>query len=413
MGFADKYFLRVRTSNKFVLAEPAKDLKISVVIPVLNEPNVAKTLKSILKNKFDGFSVEIIFVINSGENSSNNILEQNERSFVELKKEADKNKNRNIQIHIINIKNIPQRLAGAGMARKTGMDEALRRFSVLGSPKSIIVSLDADTIVETNYLQTIFDFYKNNYKICGANINFAHPIQGTEFPEDIYNAIIIYEIYLRYYVEALRFARFPYAFHTIGSAFSVRAENYAKQGGMVVNQSGEDFYFLQKIIPSCNYGEIKGTTVFPSPRTTDRVIFGTGIAVQQIIKNYHFDFPTYRFEIFRILKNFIQQIDLLFEENSFEELKIDDILRKFLLNNNIETRLDEIRANTKTIDNFKKRFFTWFNALKVLKFLNFAHSNMFSKNSVIMESQKLIKEYEGTNLPENNRDILLYFRNLQ
>ena len=61
-------------------------------------------------------------------------------------------------------------------------------------------------------------------------------------------AIMKYELYLRYYRLALEYTGHPHAYHCIGSAFAVRTLDYVAQGGMNKRQAGEDFYFLQKLI---------------------------------------------------------------------------------------------------------------------------------------------------------------------
>jgi len=373
MSFADKYFSRVKTYDSLIKQKPAENLQISVVIPVYNEPEVIKTLQSLLRNSFAGFNAEIIFVINSAINEEEKILLQNKKSKTELKAEFEKNNNSNLKMFILEFSDLPTKTAGVGLARKIGMDEALRRFNSINSPESIIVSLDADTLVAENYLQAIFNFYSENPKICGANIKFEHPTEGNVFNKDIYKAIIIYETYLHYYVQALRYANFPHSYHTIGSAFCVRANSYAKQGGMVVNKSGED-----------------------------------GVAIKQIIDN-DFVFKTYKLDAFLLLKDFFEQIDSLFNEKTIDDLEIDDLLSEFLKQNKIEKKLKEIRANTSNKENFRNRFFSWFNALKVLKFLNFAHIEKFEKSDIIDEAKKLLQKLE-VDFSSSDIELLDYFR---
>ena len=60
---------------------------------------------------------------------------------------------------------------------------------------------------------------------------------------------------------------------------AVRPEAYMKQGGMNRRKAGEDFYFLNKIMSLGGFGECAETTIYPSPRTSKRVPFGTGQAV--------------------------------------------------------------------------------------------------------------------------------------
>jgi len=45
----------------------------------------------------------------------------------------------------------------------------------------------------------------------------------------VYGAIAAYELHLRYYVQALRYAGFPHAHHTVGSCLAVRATRIANR----------------------------------------------------------------------------------------------------------------------------------------------------------------------------------------
>ncbi len=394
MSFADKYFQRVKIFKEFLLTDNQRDIDIFIVIPVYNEPDFIKILNSIYNNVFVDFKVEIIAVLNYPENSSKEIVKQTQATLNEVNTFVNNIQNNNLFLSVIEAYNLPKKYAGAGLARKIGMDSALYRFNLQQKSNGIILSLDADTLTQVNYLQSIREYFIANPKIEAANINFAHQVQGKEFSAEIYKAITIYELYLRYYVQALRYVGFSYSFHTIGSAFAVKADVYAKHGGMVLNQSGEDFYFLQKIIPNGYFGEINTTTVFPSSRITDRVIFGTGVAVNQIINKYNFDYPTYTLKSFENLGQFFSQIPHLHKHDfEIEKLDIDASLTEFLQVNKIGQVLTEIRRNTKTENSFVKRFYRWFNSFKIIKYLNFYHTKFETKNSVIIECFEMIKKY--------------------
>ena len=72
---------------------------------------------------------------------------------------------------------MPLRDGGVGMARKIGMDMALRLLKTSAADKNLIISLDADTLVQTNYLSAI----KNSFtpKIKTAIVAYEH-----QMPED-------------------------------------------------------------------------------------------------------------------------------------------------------------------------------------------------------------------------------------
>ncbi len=391
---------------------PADNLFISVVIPVFDEPDLCRSLQSLKDCIMPEKSIEVIVIINSSEDTPNDIIELNRKTYNKALQFAEKNSDEKIKFHILNFESLPKKFAGVGLARKIGMDEALHRFDKLDNPYGLIAGFDADALVEENYFIEIEKYFNQNPKVNACSIDFQHPIEGTEFSEDIYTNIIQYELHLRYFVEALRFADFPFAYHTIGSSFAVRANIYAKQGGMNRRKAGEDFYFLQKVIQLGNYGEINSTKVIPSPRISDRVPFGTGAAVKKMIENNESIYFTYSFNIFIILKKFFIEKDTFYTKYSTENLS--EILIEFLKNNKFEEDLIKIRKESPNIEIFKKKFFDWFNAFRVIKFLNFAHETNLEKQNVKGESIKLLNvKFPKIKVANYITDLLSVYREIQ
>ena len=412
MSFADTYFKRFQSGSTFISEKPNEDLFLSIVIPSFNEDYLCKSLQSIKNCKSPEKSVEVIVIINSSEDTPADILNKNKKTYKDALKFAEKNNSERLKFFIINLENLPGKFAGVGLARKTGMDEALRRFNFSNKPEGLIAGFDADALLEKNYLTEIENYFSKYPKTNAASINFEHPLAGNDFEEEIYKSIINYELHLRYFIESLRFANFPFAFHTIGSSFVVKADVYAKQGGMNRKKAGEDFYFLQKIIPLGNYGEINTTKVIPSPRISDRVPFGTGAAVSKMIETNARDFGTYNFDSFLLLKSFFSDIDKLFSDSSLNN--IPEPMQNFLNINNFENDLVKIKSNSSNINSFKKRFFDWFNAFRVIKFLNFSHEKHYQKVPVQYEAETLLKKYyPKINIPETEKELLLLYRKIQ
>lgn len=92
----------------------------------------------------------------------------------------------------------------------------------------------------------------------------------------------IYEAKLQYYVDGLRWAGSPYAFHTVGSTMVVSARAYAQARGVPKRQAGEDFYLLNKLRKLGPVRTLSGAPIGLSGRASDRVPFGTGPAVRRI-----------------------------------------------------------------------------------------------------------------------------------
>ena len=244
------------------MAVPAQ----SVVIPCFDEPTLLPCLSSLRNCIPPPHPVEVIVIVNAPAGAPQKVIDTNRRTCEQVVEWAGRNTLPWLHFDILNFPDMPLKDAGAGLARKTGMDLAIHRFEEHNQPDGIISSLDADTLVDPNYLKHIQQLFID-YPACNAcTVNFEHPIHGDAFPHEVYKAIIQYELHLRYYVQALRYAGFPYAFHTIGSCFSVRASAYIRQGGMNKRKAGEDFYFLHKLMPLGGFFELNSTCVYPSPR---------------------------------------------------------------------------------------------------------------------------------------------------
>lgn len=380
-----------------------------VVIPCFNELNLIKSLQSLLNCKATTNHVEVITVINASENEKLEVLQQNNKTLTDALNWAENNLRNNIHFSFIEATNLPIKDAGVGLARKIGMDEAYNQFLEIGNTDGIIACFDADATCSVNYLVEIESHFKKHTKTTGCSIYFEHPIEGNEYQQAIYNGIIQYELHLRYYKEALHFIGLPYAFHTVGSSMAVRASVYKKQGGMNKKKAGEDFYFLQKIIPLGNFSEINSATVFPSPRISERVPFGTGRAMQQWINNKQKELLTYNFTSFLDLKVFFDKSEQFFTKDSVE---LPESIQLFLHEINFNENLIKIRANATNKNNFKVLLFKWFNAFKALKFLHFSRDNFYENESVIIASNKLATKI-GV-VPQNEAKSMLFtYRNFQ
>jgi len=386
--FSESYFQKYKYFPIQIEEQPNSELKICVIIPCYNEPEILLTLNSLKQNLTTKFAIEIIILINSSETTPQNIIEINNNSFLEINKWIIDNSFENRKFFVKKIENLPSKFAGAGLARKIVMDEALRRFNLINNKNGFIVSLDADTICENNYLLEIEKQIIKHPKTKGFTIDFEHQKNPKLYSEENIKAIILYEKYLRYYIESLRFAKFPYAYQTIGSAFGVRADIYAMQGGMNTKQAGEDFYFLHKIIPLDDFFEINTTKVYPSSRISDRVPFGTGVVINKILNENTFVFETYNFDAFVDLKIFLEQIHLFSKFYDNKNIDIPEILNLFLIKNDFSNALISINSNCTNIENFKKRFYQWFDAFRIIKFLNFAHETYYKKSDILIEIQK-------------------------
>ena len=418
MSFADFYFKRQKSFEVKINEPVTEKLKFTIVIPCFDEDNITETLNSIWDCQRPKSAVEVIIVINDSETTDERIKRQNRKTYFEVQDWIKFHTDPALRFFVFLENDIPSKISGAGYARKLGMDQALYRFNQKSQENGVIFSLDADATVKSNYLREIEKHFDQNPKTTVATIYFEHPVNGNYYASEIYHAIAIYELYLRYYKWAFHFINFPYSYYTVGSCFVVAAKAYAKQGGMNSKQAGEDFYFLHKVFPLGYSYEINTTCVYPSPRISNRVPFGTGPMIDSIVKSGNEDLLTYNFECFKDLKAFLQIIDQLYNITSVElnelmyhlPLPVVD----FLSDNDIFAAIEEINQNCTSLKSFKKRFFNWFNAFKVLKYLNATTEKYYSKTDLLPEVEKLAKSLK-LSIPEqnNHKSWLELFRNIE
>ena len=389
--FANQY-LQKNKKEQLILDYPAKNTGMIVIIPCFREPELLKTLQSLHTCRLPRQHAEIIIIVNQASNAPEDIKKYNYKTKAETENWIAENQMEGVKFYVVGPVELQKKWAGAGLARKSGMDEAVRRFNLLGKPQGIIVSLDADTLVEPNYLTEIETHFRGHSKQVGATISVRHQIDGLS-PKHL-KGIELYEKYQYYYKEAMQFTGYPYAMFTVGSAFAVTAEAYVRRGGMNRRQAGEDFYFLQGLAQLGPIGEITTTTVHPSARLSDRVPFGTGPVLKKWMNGEEDLRKTYNFKAFEDLKIFFdrkQNFFLVSKEKYLAMIsKLPAAVKAFLLQDNFWNELEDLNINCSNEETFTSRFFQKFNAFKILKYLNFAHAKFYEKED-LAEQLKLLR----------------------
>jgi glycosyltransferase involved in cell wall biosynthesis len=394
--FADSYL--EKSGSPFLIHEnPGTDTGISVVIPCYYEPEILKTLLSLSRCTLPPVGVEVIVLINHSETASERIRTFNAGTKREIEEWIAHHNTSGIRFFAVGPVELKRKWAGAGVARKKGMDEAVRRFNVSDNPVGVIVSLDADTLVEKNYLVEIEKYFRLHPSVAGATLAFKHRLTGLKGRH--LEGIVLYEKYMAYYKHALAYTGFPHPMFTVGSAFAVTAGAYVKRGGMNRRKAGEDFYFLQHLTEVGPVGEIFSTTVYPSSRLSDRVPFGTGPILRKWMSGEEDLTKTYNFRAFADLKQFFEMTDFFFNvrESDYQELlpRLPQPVVKFLEEVNFREDICTLNANCAEPETFRNRFFQRFNAFKVLKFLNYVHGTFYEKADLDDQMARLNDSLKG------------------
>jgi hypothetical protein len=159
---------------------------------------------------------------------------------------------------------------GVGLARKLGADLALALIVAERVRHPSIAMSDADARLPKDYFARLSEC-KPGYS--GAMFPFWHEPSGEP---RIDRATALYELRLRYFERGLKWARSPYAFHTVGSTMVVDALSYALVRGVPARRAGEDFYLLNKLSKVGPLSYLAGDPIRLRSRLSERVPFGTG-----------------------------------------------------------------------------------------------------------------------------------------
>ena len=390
-----------------------KDTYVIVVIPAYCEDRLKDSINSIL-NCFDSYPYfEIIVVINHSVADLDELKFRHEIQSHDLR--CDYSNRHNSNVHIIGPVEFDHKHAGVGWARKTGMDEAVRLMYDNGRLDGIIICFDADCTCDTSLVSSVVDYFNTHRDKDALSIGFEHQLESSTDVEER-KAIILYELHLRYYIEVQKYYSYPFAFQTIGSAMAVRVDAYCRMGGMNRKKAGEDFYFLHKYSEIGKLGELKKALVFPSSRKSNRVPFGTGKAVNQIILNNQ-NFQTYSYEA---IQKFCLAVKVMHTVRNWAQFlyqlnELDTDLGFFFVERKLQEKWEESEKNTSDMYSFKQRILAKFNAFELMKWLHRANQMAYPQVEVFGQSVEFLKKCYPEIVPESNFSVeqcLQIFRDL-
>lgn len=383
---------------------PAKDLGMVVVIPCHNEPDIKSCLIALSDCEPPDCSVEVIVSINAGISTTDVVKNRNISSYHEVMALKEMCPHW-LDFHVLLHNDLPNKKAGVGLGRKIGMDEAVRRMIRTENPMGIIVCFDADSSCETNYLRAIRSHFSDG-QCESASIHYEHPIDGDEFDEETLNAIMQYELHLRYFIRCQKTLKLPYAYHTVGSSMACTVNAYCAVGGMNQRKAGEDFYFIHKLVKFGKHSELNSTKVIPSPRESDRVPFGTGRAIGVLNSSKDKRYFTCNPQSFIDLEDLVSSMLEMYESGRFSA-NLARGVSEFLESIKGEVELNRILANTSDYESFCKQFWHWFDAFLLMKYLHFVRDRYYP-DLPVLDAVRQVGDEELVDV----REALKYYRRI-
>lgn len=260
---------------------------------------------------------------------------------------------------------------GVGLARKIGCDIAwaLQARGLIASPW--LHCTDADVQLPADYFHQIAPATS----AAAVVYRFAH-VCTLDSPA-LAAAANAYETYLHAYVDGLRWAGSPYAFHTIGSTLAIHADAYAQVRGFPRRNAGEDFYVLNKLRKIGPVVSLQGTPIKLAARVSQRVPFGTGKALWRLITDPEAKLSVYHPDTYTYLRAWLQILAQAAHcpVNVAALCMAADVPRPPLL----KTALDRLNgqrvvaqahAKTRSAEPRLRYLHTWFDAFRTLKYVH-------------------------------------------
>lgn len=331
---------------------------LHIAIPLMDElDNLPQLLEDIQAQ--DGEDFRVYFCVNQPDawwksNEKRDVCERNLQSMDFIKDHAD------FPVKIIDRcskgKGWQGKDLGVGWARKVAMDAVRDEAGNQG----ILITLDGDTRFGPGYFSSVKENFKNHPSAVGLSVPYYHKLSGSE-PED--RAILRYEIYMRNYAINLWRIENPYHFTALGSAMALPLSSYRAIGGMTPKKSGEDFYFLQKLV---KYGKLltwNEEKVYPAARFSDRVFFGTGPAMIKGNRGDWESYPVYHHRLFEEVKETYDAFPTLFHED------MNTPLGEYLTGTTGKNIWEPLRKNAPNEKTFIKSCTEKIDGLRILQFL--------------------------------------------
>lgn len=423
----NNYLRKFGLSNWKVELSSEKLFDYVVVIPAIQESrNIPHLLSSLLKNDESIFHKALfLFVVNNLESSSQEVKEDNQKLLQFLRSIIARNSldklafdvlSKYLNVGVIDAASagleMPEKEGGVGFARKIGMDLALQHFDYSKPTSKILVCLDADCVVSENYLTELDKIGKQKYS--AGYFEYEHRLPDDD---DEKTAIITYEIFLRYYVQGLKYAASPYGFDTIGSTMFCDAESYIKIGGMNKKKAAEDFYFMEKLAKIADIKKISAAKVFPSARRSWRVPFGTGQRINRFFAGTHDEYVLHNPKCFEILKKWHE---VFFDENIHvaeiyltKAKEIDTAISDFLVSQSFCEAWTKIINETGKVDQLQKQKYFWFDGFRTMKLMHYLRDNAYPLVKMVEALNQMLMLPPGEIIDDSSSSWQEYFEYLK
>jgi hypothetical protein len=364
----EKYFEHYAESEVTHLKKLPHDVSHCVIIPCYKE----KILNLKQYSQVTDFAILFIVVVNEPEDAASESKEINKKLIVSLKEQGELHWKANaislfqygkdllFIVERVGELAIPKK-QGVGLARKIAADMASYYYVNQQLQCDYFHSADADMTVPKDY----FSELNSKESFSAAIYRFEHEAVSP----DLALATQQYDHKLRYYVDGLKSAGSPYAYHSLGSVMVINIDSYIKVRGFPKRNAAEDFYLLNKLAKLGSIIQLTGGKVIIQGRLSNRTPFGTGVAIANLLSSLDpkSEKIYYHPQAFVYLKEF-----LTFLESGEKSMLCPEVLAYCDDHNVFEIlkKFQKDRADS------PQQLHAWFDGFKTLKFVHYFHQEM-------------------------------------
>lgn len=279
--------------------------------------------------------------------------------------------------HLLSVKRYQKSLAlpkkfGVGLARKIAADIGVQLISRGIISSRWLHTTDADVTLPR-------DYFSCTESLSGAAAVYPFHHHGDLNP--ITAATLCYQQSLQHYVDGLRWAGSPYAFHTVGSCLAINSDCYCQARGFPKRAGGEDFYLLNKLAKLGPIMALAGTPLLIAARRSQRAPFGTGPAVEKILALSNLDqFHTYDPEVFVELKEMLRLLSKAWEflgnESGWYQA-LSPAARQASESLGLDQLFLHLRKQARNRETAQRHIQHWFDGFRTLKFIHLLQGNYY------------------------------------
>ena len=266
---------------------------------------------------------------------------------------------------------LPAARPGLAMARKVGLDEALRRMDN-AVHESILILSSADVRYSRDYFVSVSEglLYAQVPGACYSQFQYS----GAGETDTVKRAAVLYELYLHYLNVGASLCGFPYPLVVPAPAISLTATAYVKAGGYAATYNEQSTAFLARLNELGNFKRLPQAQLTLLARNQVRPGSEGARTIARMSRRGRSRLYVPHPNGFVLLYHLFSSLPELYLAQHLKLRQVVDLgapVHRYFDKLFFDEHIAKLRQNSRHLASFQERFFHWFNAARVMQFLKF------------------------------------------